>query len=208
MNENTLWILLTVVGVAGALAVGVVLRMLNTRIRSVYGKFQAPQLSFRYDAHDVCTVVEILKEKGVAVLFDRFCLLMAAMMAEVLMILMVVAHNITDLVWLQYIMFGLSGVIWLTGTLETLIPVFIVIMIILGVMGIVGIAILAALLLSEIVLLIATRERTPLHDIMSGTVAVDMASQMIFNSTEELLAYKQRAHAKKVNDQREHAAEQ
>jgi len=121
MNENTLWILLTVLGVVGALAVGVALKMLNTRIRSVYDKFQAPQLSFRYDAHDVCTVVEILKEKGVSVLFDRFCLLMAAMMAEVLMVLMVVAHNITDLVWLQYIMFGLSGVIWLTGTLETLI---------------------------------------------------------------------------------------
>ena len=79
-------------------------------------------------------------------------------------------------------------------TLETLIPVFIVIMIILGVMGIVGIAILAALLLSEIVLLIATRERTPLHDIMSGTVAVDMASQMIFDSPEALLEYKQKVH--------------
>lgn len=89
-------------------------------------------------------------------------------------------------------------------TLETLIPVFIVIMIILRVMGIVGIAVLAALLLSEIVLLIATKERTPLHDIMSGTVTVDMASQMIFDSTEELLAYKQRSHAKKVNDQREY----
>lgn len=91
-------------------------------------------------------------------------------------------------------------------TLETLIPVFIVLMILLRVMGIVGIAILAALFLSEIVLLIATKERTPLHDIMSGTVTVDLASQMIFDSTEELLAYKQRAHEQKVNAQREHAA--
>jgi uncharacterized RDD family membrane protein YckC len=91
-------------------------------------------------------------------------------------------------------------------TLETLIPVFIVLMIILKVMGIVGIAILAALLLSEIVLLIATKERTPLHDIMSGTVTVDIASQMIFDSTEELLAYKQKAHAQKVGAQKEHAA--
>ena len=89
--------------------------------------------------------------------------------------------------------------------LETLIPVFIVIMIILRVMGIVGIAILAALLLSQIVLLIATRERTPLHDIMAGTVTVDMASQMIFDTTEELLAYKQRTHTQRVSDQREYA---
>ena len=121
MNEKTLWILLTAIGTLGTLALGAALRSLNTRIRSVYDKFQSPQLSFRYDAHDVCVMMDILKEKGVAKLFDRFCLLMAAMMAEVLMVLMVVAHNITDLVWIEYAMFGLSGVIWLTGTLETLI---------------------------------------------------------------------------------------
>ena len=91
-------------------------------------------------------------------------------------------------------------------TLEALIPVFIVIMIILRVMGIVGLAILAALFLSEVVLLISTKERTPLHDIMSGTVTVDITSQMIFDSTEELLAYKQRVHAQMVNDAKEHAA--
>ena len=90
-------------------------------------------------------------------------------------------------------------------TLETLIPVFIVIMIILRVMGVVGIAVLAALFLSEVVLLISTKERTPLHDIMSGTVTVDIASQMIFDSNEEMLAYKQRIHAQKVSDMKEHA---
>lgn len=88
-------------------------------------------------------------------------------------------------------------------TVETLVPVFVIIMIILRATGIVGIAILAAILLSEIVLLIATKERTPIHDMMSGTVTVDMASQMIFDSTEELLAYKQRAHEEMVNNAKE-----
>ena len=88
-------------------------------------------------------------------------------------------------------------------TVETLVPVFVVIMIVLRVTGIVGLAILAAIILSEIVLLIATKERTPIHDIMSGTVTVDIASQMIFNTPEELLAYKQKIHADKVNSSKE-----
>ena len=88
-------------------------------------------------------------------------------------------------------------------TLETLVPVYVIIMIILRATGIVGIAILAAILLSEIVLLIATKERTPIHDVMSGTVTVDIASQMIFDTPEELLAYKQRIHAEKVNNDKE-----
>ena len=92
-------------------------------------------------------------------------------------------------------------------TLETLVPVFIFIMIILRVTGIVGLAVLAALALSQIVLLIAKKERTPIHDVMAGTVTVDMASQMIFDSTEELLEYKQRVHETIVNDTREHPSD-
>ena len=88
-------------------------------------------------------------------------------------------------------------------TLETLVPIFIVIMIVLRVMGIVGLGILAALILSEIVALIVTKERTPLHDMMAGTVTVDIASQMIFDTPEALLAYKQRIHAEKVSDLKE-----
>lgn len=88
-------------------------------------------------------------------------------------------------------------------TLETLVPVFIVIMILLRVIGIVGIAVLAAIVLSEIVFLVAMKERTPLHDVMASTVTVDIASQMIFETPEALLEYKQRMHAQKVNDIKE-----
>lgn len=88
-------------------------------------------------------------------------------------------------------------------TVETLVPVLIFIMIILRVTGIVGIAILAAIALSEIVLLIATKERTPIHDLMAGTVTIDIASQMIFDSPEALLLYKQQRHAEMVNSERE-----
>ena len=88
-------------------------------------------------------------------------------------------------------------------TIETLVPVFIILMIILRVTGIVGLAIMAAIFLSEVVLLIFTKERTPIHDIMSGTVTVDIASQMIFDTPEELLAYKQKKHTEMVNNAKE-----
>ena len=88
-------------------------------------------------------------------------------------------------------------------TIETLVPIFIIIMIILGSTGIVGIAVLAGIALSQVVLVIATKERTPIHDRFAQTVTVDMASQMIFDSPEELLAYKQRIHQEMVNDTKE-----
>ena len=90
-------------------------------------------------------------------------------------------------------------------TLETLVPVYFILMFIfgIGVPGIICLAVMAALVLSEIVLLFATKARTPIHDIMSGTVTMDFASQMVFDSPEELLAYKQALHSEKVNSQRE-----
>ena len=93
------------------------------------------------------------------------------------------------------------------ATLETLVPIYMVLMLVfqVGLSGIICLAILAALSLSEIVLLFATitKARTPIHDIMSGTVTVDFASQLIFDSPEELLAYKQNLHTEMVNSTRE-----
>ena len=121
MNEKILWILMTIIGVVGVVALGVLLNKLTKLLRERHEGFQSPQLSFRYSADTANQLVENLEGKGVLPLFDRFSQLMAAMMAEVLIVLMVVAHNITDIPWVQMVMFSLSGVIWLTGTAETLI---------------------------------------------------------------------------------------
>lgn len=88
-------------------------------------------------------------------------------------------------------------------TLETLVPVYLIIMLFSQILGVVGIVIFVAIVILEIVLLFATKARTPVHDIMSGTVTVDFASQMIFDSPEELLAYKQKIHNDTVNSLRE-----
>ncbi|MBE6533711.1 MAG: RDD family protein [Ruminococcaceae bacterium] len=83
-------------------------------------------------------------------------------------------------------------------TLETMIPVLILIMLYLGIMGIIGLVAIVGLLIAQVVLLIVTKARTPLHDKISYTVVVDYASQMIFDSTEDLIAYKKKIHAEQV----------
>jgi uncharacterized RDD family membrane protein YckC len=85
-------------------------------------------------------------------------------------------------------------------TIETLIPVMVFIMIITNLTGIVGLVILFGLPLAQIILLFATNSngRTPIHDIMSGCVTVDIASQMIFDTPEALLEYKTRIAAEKA----------
>ncbi len=83
-------------------------------------------------------------------------------------------------------------------TIETMVPVLIVIMIYFNVMGIFGTGIILALLLVQIVLVIATKAHTPIHDKLAATVTVDIASQMIFDTPEALLEYKQRVHAEEV----------
>lgn len=85
-------------------------------------------------------------------------------------------------------------------TIETMVPVFLIIMILFFGAGIVGLAVLLLIGVLQIVLLCATKTRSCIHDVLAYTVAVDMQSQMIFGSTEELLEYKKRLHADIVAD--------
>ena len=83
-------------------------------------------------------------------------------------------------------------------TIETMIPVLICIMIFFNTIGIVGMLILGLILLVQIILLITTHTNSCIHDVLAKTVAVDMQSQLIFDTEEELIAYKNKVHAEKV----------
>ncbi len=83
-------------------------------------------------------------------------------------------------------------------TVETMVPVLIVVMIFFGFMGIIGTVVIIGLLLVQICMIASTKAHTPIHDKLSHTVTVDMASQMIFESPEELLEYKKRIHAEQA----------
>jgi uncharacterized RDD family membrane protein YckC len=80
-------------------------------------------------------------------------------------------------------------------TIGTMIPVYVLIMIIFGRLGLIGTVIIGALLLVQAILFFGTHDHTPIHDKLAGTVTVDLASQMIFDSPEALLEYKKRLHA-------------
>ena len=83
-------------------------------------------------------------------------------------------------------------------TIETMIPVFVLLSVVLGTASIVTIVLLFLLIIAQIVLLIFTQANTPLHDMLAGTVTVDFASQLIFDTPEELLEYKKKLHADSV----------
>lgn len=80
-------------------------------------------------------------------------------------------------------------------TLETMIPVLVVIMLLFGMTGILGTLLVLALLIAEIVIMIVTKTNSTIHDLLADTVTVDLASQMIFETEEDLLEYKKRMSA-------------
>ena len=88
-------------------------------------------------------------------------------------------------------------------TVETMIPVLIVLMIYWNMIGFPGTVLLIGILILQLILLIKTRERKVIHDVLAHTVAVDFASQRIFDSPEALLAYKKRIHEEQARSERE-----
>jgi uncharacterized RDD family membrane protein YckC len=79
--------------------------------------------------------------------------------------------------------------------IELMIPLSIVLMIAFNSIGLMGIVVLAGILIIEVISLISTRTNSLIHDLLAGTVTVDMASQRIFENSEQLLEYKKKIQA-------------
>ena len=82
-----------------------------------------------------------------------------------------------------------------------MIPVLLAMMIFIGVIGILAPAIVLGLLIVQIALIVTSNTNSALHDHMAATVAVDLASQMIFDTPEALMEYKKQLHAEQVKKQ-------
>ena len=85
--------------------------------------------------------------------------------------------------------------------IETMIPVMMVLMLFFGTIGTVGWIIVGAIGIVQIALLITTRERCLIHDKLANTVTVDLPSQMVFKTQEDLIAYKEKVAAEKAANQ-------
>ncbi|MCQ2771190.1 MAG: RDD family protein [Clostridia bacterium] len=79
--------------------------------------------------------------------------------------------------------------------LETMIPVNIVTMLLLGIDMSGGAIVVIILSIVQVIMVLATKNRTAFHDMLSFTVVCDSSSQMIFESEEELIKYKEKIHA-------------
>ena len=78
---------------------------------------------------------------------------------------------------------------------ETMIPVYVLLMLFWGSIDLMGTVLLAALLLAQIIVVAVNRNRSALHDLMAATVVVDISSQMVFDTQQDLIEYKQKIHA-------------
>ena len=80
-------------------------------------------------------------------------------------------------------------------TCETMIPAFLILLLILNIMPLACILGIALILIVQLATTMFSYLHTPIHDLISGTVTVDFASQRIFDSTEKMLEYKKKLHA-------------
>ena len=87
-------------------------------------------------------------------------------------------------------------------TIGTMIPVYLLLTVFVFLKGsIVELAVLVGIFLLQMICVIVTRTNSPIHDLMAGTVAVDLGSQRIFKSTEDLIEYTKAIHAERANKQ-------
>ena len=83
--------------------------------------------------------------------------------------------------------------------LETMIPVYVLLMLLFQTGGAMGTLLVLVILLTQLALLIFNRNKMLIHDLLASTVVVDIASQMVFDSTDDLIAYKTRLHAEEAS---------
>ncbi len=83
-------------------------------------------------------------------------------------------------------------------TIEIMIPVYMLLMLFWGTMDLTGTLVIGVLLIAQAICLIVTHTNSAIHDLLAGTVVVDMSSQMIFRTTEDLIAFQKQVAAERA----------
>ena len=83
-------------------------------------------------------------------------------------------------------------------TIEIMIPVLIIMMIYWGTIGIIAPIILILILIVELAVMFFTKTNSMIHDLLANTVVVDYMSQMIFDTPEAMIAYKEKIAAEQA----------
>ena len=83
-------------------------------------------------------------------------------------------------------------------TVETMVPLLMLFLIWFGNMALTGIVVIGGILILELYSVASTKTNSTIHDLFSDSVVVDLQTQMIFETKEELIAYKQRIAAERA----------
>ena len=83
-------------------------------------------------------------------------------------------------------------------TIETMIPVYILLMLFWGTIDFTGTAIILGLLIGQVMCVLLTYNNTAIHDMLAGTVVVDMTDQTIYLTTEDLIAQQKKVAAERA----------
>ena len=83
-------------------------------------------------------------------------------------------------------------------TIETMLPVYILVLLFWGSVGILGTAVLLILAIAQILCIVISKSNSFIHDLLAGTAVVDISSQMIFRTTEDLLEYRKQVAAEQA----------
>lgn len=84
-------------------------------------------------------------------------------------------------------------------TIETMVPFFIILMIFNGSLGFIGTLVLFGILILQTVLILTTERRSAIHDLLAQTVVIDYTSQLIFDTPEAMIKYKEERAAARAN---------
>lgn len=83
-------------------------------------------------------------------------------------------------------------------TIETMIPVYIIMMIFWNMMDIAGAFVIIVILLVQLVMITVTKTNSLLHDMLAVTAAVELGSQMIFDTPEAKIEYQKKIAAERA----------
>ena len=82
--------------------------------------------------------------------------------------------------------------------IEMMIPIYIIVALFFGTAGRIWLFFLGGLAILQIVLLVATKNHTVIHDAISFCVVCDKQTQKLFASEDELIKYKEKVHSEEV----------
>lgn len=81
-------------------------------------------------------------------------------------------------------------------TVCMMIPLYMIML--MGTLGIISLAVAGGLLIAQLICPLANREHRGLHDLLAGTVAVDLPSQRVFANAGERMEYIKKEHAERA----------